>query len=234
MFMISPHSHLQTAIQPLGALPKTIAGQQHLYKNQSTRIDSFETLTKPTAFPNPPRPPTPGPPRPFPPVPPHPPGPTPPPTPPPSVGYVLFYRVGPQLSILVSGSEPSQCPYPVPPPSPGPRRPGPVGPRPDVPTPPPSPRRSINPWSFSTASSLVDLALACLSLATWDGDTVTEYVSMATEDDIYSERHSSLVPNPAIVGRYLLGSWCQQTDPEISRSLRSRRELDKQDARVHG
>ncbi|KAI1351054.1 hypothetical protein F5Y01DRAFT_132394 [Xylaria sp. FL0043] len=230
MFMISPHSQHQTAAQPLDAFLKTIVGKQQLGNNDSVDIDSSKTPANPTAFPNPPRPPTPGPPRPHPPVPRPPPGPTPPPSP----RYLLFYNDGPQLSILVSPAEPFRCPYPNPPPSPGPRRPGPIRPRPDVPTPPPSPRRSVNPWDFSTISSLTDLALACLTLATWDGDAATEYVSMSMENDSYSKRHSSLIPNSAIFRRDLSGSSRQQADPEIPRGLHSRRELDRQGARVHG
>ncbi|KAI1077437.1 hypothetical protein F5B20DRAFT_260496 [Whalleya microplaca] len=100
------------------------------------------------SFPNPPRPPTPGPnPRP-PPIPPRPPVPTPPPSP-------RYTAAGPEeyvaqrLSTLISKVAanwvtlcgPVLYPPPPRPPTPGPR-PGPLYPRPNQPTPPPSPRRS--------------------------------------------------------------------------------------------
>ncbi|KAI0913139.1 hypothetical protein F4823DRAFT_107514 [Ustulina deusta] len=224
MSTLSPYSRHQTAIQLSDALPKAAANQRQPYNDRSSHIDSSEILKKPIAFPYPPRPPTPGPPQPNPPIPPT----RPEPTPPPSPQYLLFCSVGQQPSILVSRAEPSQCPQPNPPPSPGPRRPPPLNPRPNVPSPPPTPpHRSASPWTFSTVSSLVDLALMCLSLATWDGDTATEYVKLATDDDMYSKRHSksSLAPKRAIVGWELLGGSHHQADPEISRGLASRREL---------
>ncbi|KAI1427122.1 hypothetical protein F5Y12DRAFT_712458 [Xylaria sp. FL1777] len=204
MFILSPHPHREKGIQLPDAQKTTINDQ--LYNYRSSYIASPEILKKPTALPNPPRPPTPGPPRPYPPVPPHPPEPTPPPSP----QYHLC-SVDPQLSILVSRTEPFQCPYPDPPPSPGPRRPGPVRPRPNVPTPPPSPRRSTTPWIFYNASSLVDLILMYISLATWDGDTATECVSMATEGGICSKWHSSPLLRPALLSRDLPGSLWHQS-----------------------
>ncbi|TGJ79707.1 hypothetical protein E0Z10_g9053 [Xylaria hypoxylon] len=225
MFIISPYIQHQTAIQPSDALPKVTANKQQLYKNRSSYIDSSETLRKPIAFPNPPRPPTPGPPTPNPPVPPHPPVPTPPPSP----HYLLSYNIGPQTSILTSRAEPSQRPYPNPPPSPGPRRPRPVRPRPDVPTPPPSPPRSTIPWVFSTTSNLVAFALVYLTLATWSGDTDPGHVRIATEDDICSKRHSNgPVPKPTPITWDPLKTWCQQAGPKMPSDLAYQRKLYKE------
>ncbi|KAI0011434.1 hypothetical protein F4779DRAFT_228879 [Xylariaceae sp. FL0662B] len=102
------------------------------------------------SLPNPPRPPTPGPnPRP-PPIPPRPPVPTPPPSPRYSAACPEEY-VAWHLSTLVSKiavnwialGAPVLLPPPPRPPTPGPRSvPGPLYPRPDQPTPPPSPRRN--------------------------------------------------------------------------------------------
>ncbi|XXH03196.1 hypothetical protein Hte_009593 [Hypoxylon texense] len=107
-------------------------------------------VPKKISFPDPPRPPTPGPPPRPPPIPPRPPVPTPPPSPRSNVEAAwLQEHVATQLSFLAAqlldiwftpGALIS-LPYPDRPPTPGPR-PGPVGPQPDVPTPPPSPRRS--------------------------------------------------------------------------------------------
>ncbi|KAI0509631.1 hypothetical protein F5B22DRAFT_320034 [Xylaria bambusicola] len=194
MFISSPSSHHNTSFEPMDAFPKIPVKQRQLYYNRSSYKDSSDIMKQPVCFPNPPRPPTPGPPRPDPPMPPNPPTPTPPPSP----QQLLSCSIGRQSSILASEAEPIRCPYPNPPPSPGPRRPGPVRPRPDVPTPPPSPRRSANPWILSTMSSLVDLALMYLVLTTWNADGVTEDAGLASEVDVCSERHSKSNHGPEL------------------------------------
>ncbi|KAI3321578.1 hypothetical protein HD806DRAFT_537249 [Xylariaceae sp. AK1471] len=145
MFIISPYIHLERGAQHSDILPTTTANNQLNNKRRSFIDSSSESLRKPTAFPDPPRPPTPEPrpPRPYP-VGPRPSVPTPPPSP-----RYLFCSAGKHLAIVAHRAGPFLCPYPLPPPSPGPpRRPGPVYPRPDVPTPPPSPRRSTTGWAF--------------------------------------------------------------------------------------
>ncbi|KAI0415199.1 hypothetical protein F5X98DRAFT_228335 [Xylaria grammica] len=234
MFVLSPYMHHGITMQPSDALPKAAAHKPQRYSSRPAYLDLSEGLRKPIAFPNPPRPPTPGPPRPSPPVPPQPPVPTPPPSP----RYDLSCGVGPQPSILVSRAEPWQCPYPNPPPSPGPRRPGPVRPPPNVPTPPPSPRRTHSPWAFSTAASLADSVLLYLSLATWSQDIAAaaaaaaaeEHVRMAAEDDIYSQRHSNNpVSKPAAAVRDDDPvSSCQQADPEMPSDFASWRVISKE------
>ncbi|KAI1176464.1 hypothetical protein F4777DRAFT_577961 [Nemania sp. FL0916] len=163
------------AAQRSGTRHEAITGKQMYYN-----IDPHPGTN---GRPSPPRPPTPGPPRPNPPIPPTPPVPTPPPSP----RQLPFCDLGPQVSILISRAEPSQCPYPNPPPSPGPRRPGPLRPRPNVPSPPPSPHRSINPWIFSTASSLAVLVLEYISSATWDAGTAYGEPKMTMHDTMYSQ-----------------------------------------------
>ncbi|KAI1334655.1 hypothetical protein F5Y15DRAFT_281691 [Xylariaceae sp. FL0016] len=122
-----------------------------------------------------PRPPTPGPPPRPPPNPPHPPEPTPPPSPP---NRTLIPTPYPQTqspfhsysiclkdteSVLLSGlGHLIDYPYPPRPPTPGPNRPGPIGPYPDVPTPPPSPHRSVP----TSASSLSFAPMQCLGHTT--------------------------------------------------------------------
>ncbi|KAI5867384.1 hypothetical protein GGS23DRAFT_175303 [Durotheca rogersii] len=107
--------------------------------------DRLETIAK-LSFPDPPRPPTPGPPPRPPPIPPRPPVPTPPPSP--QSPLACFYILAAQeFSLLAAAVRfalgvPISYPHPPRPPTPGPR-PGPIGPRPDVPTPPPSPQRSV-------------------------------------------------------------------------------------------
>ncbi|KAK5636906.1 hypothetical protein RRF57_012618 [Xylaria bambusicola] len=184
MLMFSPVSQYKTSFEPMDAFPKTTAKHRRLSYNHSSYKDLSEIVKKPVGTSKPPRPPTPGPPQPNPPMPPTPPEPTPPPSP----QQLLSCSLGRQPSILVSEAEPVQCPYPNPPPSPGPRRPGPVRPRPDVPTPPPSPRRSADPWILSTMSSLVDLTLMYLTLVTWNADGVTENAGLASEVDVCFER----------------------------------------------
>ncbi|KAI0455807.1 hypothetical protein F5B21DRAFT_503094 [Xylaria acuta] len=202
MSVPSPHIQHQIAIRISDAPPKALANKHQPYDSLSPNLGSFnKTMNKPIALPNPPRPPTPGPPRPYPPIPPQPPVPTPPPSPHNLDSLIVLSSSlsNPQQlpPIPVAVSEPGfhQCPYPNPPPSPGPRRPGPVNPRPNVPTPPPSPRRSITtsttdngPWVFlSTASSFAILLLEYLSSATWNeqGATAHEgHVSTAARDDM--------------------------------------------------
>ncbi|KAI1736340.1 hypothetical protein F4680DRAFT_264991 [Xylaria scruposa] len=184
MSILSPHIQHEIEIRISDAPPEVLFNKQQTYDSRSPNLGSSKIQSRPIALPNPPRPPTPGPPprpEPNPPVPPV-------PTPPPSPHTSLICSSSPQQlpPILISGSEPgfNQCPYPNPPPSPGPRRPGPVNPRPNVPTPPPSPRRSVtvptgeqDPWVlFSTASSFAILVLEYLySSATWNEQAGTTY-----------------------------------------------------------
>jgi hypothetical protein len=195
MFVLSPAIYLEKTIEHSDAFTTTIVNKL-LSNNRHSFVDSSsDTLGKPTAFPNPPRPPTPGEPRrPRPnPVPPRPTVPTPPPSP----QNYLLYGIGQHAAILVCRAGPFLCPYPLPPPSPGPRRPGPVRPRPgpDVPTPPPSPRRSNPDWTFSEYSSLLNLVLRCLVLATCPGDASEAHFMMAAENHAStldtSRRHSN-------------------------------------------
>ncbi|KAI1748782.1 hypothetical protein F4782DRAFT_534064 [Xylaria castorea] len=188
MFILSPHIQHEIEIRISDAPPKALVNKQQPYDSRSPNLGSSnKILSKPIALPNPPRPPTPGPPRPAP-IPPQPPVPTPPPSPHNSLVCRSSPQQQPAIPASVSGPGFNQCPYPNPPPSPGPRRPGPVHPRPNVPTPPPSPRRSItastandDPWVlFSTASSFAILVLEYLySAITYDGD-----VSMAARNDM--------------------------------------------------
>ncbi|KAI0015091.1 hypothetical protein F4780DRAFT_116997 [Xylariomycetidae sp. FL0641] len=112
---------------------------ENFSKTSRNREHTFHLL------PNPPRPPTPpGQPRP-PPNPPRPLVPTPPPSPP------THSTDGHFKHTLLAGREayrltPYTLPYPPRPTTPpgGPGRPGPHYPRPNVPTPPPSPRRSVD------------------------------------------------------------------------------------------
>ncbi|KAI1162934.1 hypothetical protein F5B18DRAFT_358147 [Nemania serpens] len=196
MFVLPPYIQDLTATQPFGALSKAIANKR-LDSNDGSYMDLFKTLRKSTEHPYPPRPPTPGPPQPYPPIPPRPyPGPTPPPSP----HHLLFSGLSPQLSILVSSAEPFQCPYPSPPPSPVPPRPGPMFPRPNVPTPPPSPRRSISPLISSDARDLIVLLLEYLCFATWNTGTAYGYVSMAAGDAMCLKWHGdNLYAKPPIV-----------------------------------
>ncbi|KAI1109505.1 hypothetical protein F5Y14DRAFT_455942 [Nemania sp. NC0429] len=140
MFVLPLYSLDLTITRPYGTLSEAITNER-LHRNDDSYMDLFKTLRKPTHLPYPPRPPTPTPPGPNPPIP----RPNPNPTPPPSPQHLPFHSLGPQLSILISSAEPLHFPNPNPPPSPVPRRPGPLYPVPDVPTPPPSPRRSISP-----------------------------------------------------------------------------------------
>ncbi|KAI0545901.1 hypothetical protein F4679DRAFT_588091 [Xylaria curta] len=187
MSILSPHIQHEREIRISDAPPKVLFNKQEHYDSRSPNL---KIQSKPIALPNPPRPPTPGPPpRPNP-NPPRPPVPTPPPSP---HSFLICHGNPQQLPpILISEPGLNQCPYPNPPPSPGPRRPGPVNPRPNVPTPPPSPRRSADavstvnedPWVlFSTASSFAISVLEYLySSATWNQRGGTNYegdVSMA-------------------------------------------------------
>ncbi|KAI1182410.1 hypothetical protein F5B17DRAFT_189977 [Nemania serpens] len=193
MFVLPPSTQDRTATQSSGAVLKAMTNKR-LYNNDDPYVYFLNTLKKPTQLPHPPRPPTPGPPRPNPPVPgPHP---NPGPTPPPSPRHVPSYSLGPQRSILISSAEPLQCPRPNPPPSPNPGRPGPMYPRPNVPTPPPSPLRSISPWISSATFDLVVLLLEYLCSVTWNTGTAYGHVRMAAGgamclrgqgDDLYAK-----------------------------------------------
>lgn len=188
MSVLSPCTSLEKVAQHLDTLPTTTV-HKHI-DNYNRRPSTAESLTKPIAFPNPPRPPTPGPIR------PHPVGPRPSvPTPPPSPrNYPLFHSVlghdQDQDELLIEAilACPNShlfisCPYPAPPPSPGPRRPGPLNPRPNVPTPPPSPRRSITiTGPDMDFLELVDLVVQCLFLTLCPRDNdEARVVRMMTE-----------------------------------------------------
>ncbi|TRX88958.1 hypothetical protein FHL15_010186 [Xylaria flabelliformis] len=185
MSILSPHIQHEIEIRISDAPPDTLFNKQQPYDSRSPNLGSSHKIrSKPTALPNPPRPPTPGPPpRPAP-IPPQPPVPTPPPSPHSSLISRSIPQQLPPIPISLPEPEFNQCPYPNPPPSPGPRRPGPVNPRPNVPTPPPSPRRSIavSPANedplilLSAASSFAILVLEYLySSAKWNGQGGTTY-----------------------------------------------------------
>jgi hypothetical protein len=161
MLAISPNIRLQTAAQHWTGLP--IDSNGWAFNEQRRSLASKQTPRKPWALPNPPRPPTPNP-QPGP-LPPRPLVPTPPPSP-----RSYGSSVDQEPPMLACGADPLVCPYPAPPPSPGPRRPGPVTPRPNVPTPPPSPRRAISSWDSLYDPNLVVLFVECLRLATCADD----------------------------------------------------------------
>jgi hypothetical protein len=135
-------------------LPELSSSQNSYDSASNHKTDDLggqqRSQTHDTCLPDPPRPPTPGPPPRPPPHPPRPPVPSPPPSP---YSFVSSLRKSIVFGITSLASQPFtisfllwtpvSCPSPVRPPTPGPR-PGPLNPRPNVPTPPPSPRRQAS------------------------------------------------------------------------------------------
>ncbi|KAI0162048.1 hypothetical protein GGR57DRAFT_310018 [Xylariaceae sp. FL1272] len=150
--------------------PANPAKPRFIHMEGVTTTNTQDAMTLPRLL-ELPRPPTPGP-RPG----PLPPRPPPNPTPPPSPRYSLSLasdttsnRLGGHIAIVGYDIKPLTYPRPPRPPTPGPNRPGPIGPRPDVPTPPPTPRHSLE--IGESISTLIRKLTAYFSIDSTDGDT---------------------------------------------------------------